>query len=468
MPAPADVGKPRLPVDRAFTLAGVGTIATGTLAGGTLRKGQAVVVQPAGTAARVRSVQSHGRAVESAGPGARVALNLPDLQVRSADDARGAACVGRGDVVTVAELGAGTDTLDVLLRRSGRENAGAAGRVLRDGARVYVHHGSAAVAARVCLLDAAALGPGASALAQLRLEGRLFALAGDRLVIRDWPQRETLAGGIVLDPDAARRHFRSAERRAFLAARAAEPESAEVYVRSLLARDGVASRAELGVRSNFAGPAIEKALNEMAAGREVVDLPPLVASGAYWKSVFERAAGAIDAHHDTHPEQAGMPLEQLRATVRDELFHPLVRDLTEKGFVRSGAAVRRSTHLPKLPPRLQQAGDRLRRRLADSPFDPPSVNQLAPDDLSRQALKFLLISGEAVQLTADVVVSSDALARAAEIVHDEIRRHGPATVSRLKTALGSSRRVMVPLLERLDRDRVTRRDGDVRVLGEST
>jgi selenocysteine-specific elongation factor len=303
---------------------------------------------------------------------------------------------------------------------------------------------------------------------QLRLEGRLFALAGDRLVIRDWPQRETLAGGIVLDPDAARRHFRSAERRAFLAARAAEPESAEVYVRSLLARDGVASRAELGVRSNFAGPAIEKALNEMAAGREVVDLPPLVASWAYWKSVFERAAGAIDAHHDAHPEQAGMPLEQLRATVRDELFHPLVRDLTEKGFVRSGAAVRRSTHLPKLPPRLQQAGDRLRRRLADSPFDPPSVNQLAPDDLSRQALKFLLISGEAVQLTADVVVSSDALARAAEIVHDEIRRHGPATVSRLKTALGSSRRVMVPLLERLDRDRVTRRDGDVRVLGEST
>jgi selenocysteine-specific elongation factor len=168
-----------------------------------------------------------------------------------------------------------------------------------------------------------------------------------------------------------------------------------------------------------------------------------------------------------HPEQAGMPLEQLRATVRGELFDPLVRYLTENGFVRSGAAVRRSNHLPKLPPRLQQAGDRLRRRLAESAFDPPSVNQLAPDDLSRQALKFLLISGEAVQLTADVVLASEALARAAGVVREEIRRHGPATVSRLKTALSSSRRVMVPLLERLDRDRVTRREGDLRVLGEA-
>ena len=109
----------------------------------------------------------------------------------------------------------------------------------------------------------------------------------------------------------------------------------------------------------------------------------------------------------------------------------------------------------------------MRRRLAESAFDPPSVGQLAPDDLSRQALKFLLISGEAVQLTPDVVLANDALARAAGIVREEIRRNGPATVSRLKGALASSRRVMVPLLERLDRDRVTRREGDLRVLGEA-
>src|SRR5438067_1906228 len=133
--------------------------------------------------------------------GTRTALNLPDVD---------ADMVQRGDVVTLGELGAASDTLDVLLEKSGRlagTKTGAA-RPLKDGARVRAHLGSANAPARVHLLDRSPLQPGERALAQIRCETPLFAFAGDRFIVRDWPEQATLAGGLVLDPDGGLRHFR--------------------------------------------------------------------------------------------------------------------------------------------------------------------------------------------------------------------------------------------------------------------
>src|SRR5688572_19764603 len=178
-PPQRDVGKPRLAVDRAFVLKGIGTVVTGTLTGGRLRRGQAAVVQPSGKATRVRSVQNHSRDVEAGLPGSRVALNLPDLAVDAGHAAATEAAVGRGDVVTLAELGGPSDTLDVLLERSGRvtnsDDPGAA-RPLKDGTVVHVHHGSGDFAAKVALLKGKELPPGARGLVQLRFESPVFAL----------------------------------------------------------------------------------------------------------------------------------------------------------------------------------------------------------------------------------------------------------------------------------------------------
>src|SRR5205814_8697183 len=135
-PPPREIGKPRLPVSRVFTLRGIGTVVTGTLTGGTLHRGQPVIVQPSGKTTRIRGVQNHNRDVDESGPGTRTALNLPDVDADT---------VQRGDVVTLAELGAASNTLDVLLEKSGRlagMKTGAA-RPLKDGARVRVPLGSA-------------------------------------------------------------------------------------------------------------------------------------------------------------------------------------------------------------------------------------------------------------------------------------------------------------------------------------
>src|SRR5262249_25716633 len=158
-PAPRDISKPRLPVDRVFTLRGIGTVVTGTLSGGSLQGGQAVVVQPSGKVAPIRALQPTGQETDGCGPSIRPRLNLPDAA--SQGEATEAA-LKRGDVITLPELGGASGTLDVLLEKSVRlqNSKSSAARPLKDGALVRMHHGSGHFTARVALIETNALEPG--------------------------------------------------------------------------------------------------------------------------------------------------------------------------------------------------------------------------------------------------------------------------------------------------------------------
>ena len=322
LPPQKDVGKPRLPVDRAFVLKGVGTVVTGTLTGGPLKRGQAAVVQPSGKPARVRTIQTHNAEVEAVGPGNRVALNLPDLQV-DADGRAAAHSVGRGDVITLADFGKPSDTVDVLLTRTARVTSNgttATPRGIRDATRVRMHLGSGDFPCRVYFVGPEKeLNPGAAALAQLRFEGPVFAFAGDRFIVRDWPGQHTLAGGVVLDPAAHRKGYRQEARRAFLAPRAAAPDDVMPFARTEVARLGVARRPALLVQSRFAAPEVAAAVAQLAAGGAVVAAGDVVADAARWKALHDKAAGAIDADHAARPEQLGLKLTDLRAALGDGL-----------------------------------------------------------------------------------------------------------------------------------------------------
>jgi selenocysteine-specific elongation factor len=454
-PEPRDIGKPRLPVDRVFVLRGIGTVVTGTLTGGRLHRGQSVVIQPSGKAIRIRNIQSHGRDVEASGPGTRTALNLPDLTAQ--ED------VWRGDVVTVAELGGPNGVLDVLLAISPR-----ASRPLKNGARVRVHHGSANVAAEVAFFAGKTLPVGERALAQLRLESPVFLLAGDRFIVRDWSEQNTLAGGIVLDPDASRKSFRVKERLRLLDRRAQAPDDVAAFVASQVARDGAVRRSQVLVKSRFSAAEISSAISQLAAEGQLVLAGEFVVEAARWQVLRRSAEDAVEGWHRAHPEQAGLPLRDLRAALqadlpRDDIFAELIGELCSGEFSQEGTVIRRAGHRQELPPRLRAASAKLRAALNAKPFDPPARKELATDSDARQALRFLVETGEVVEISADVVMTADNLRRAAELVLRFIRERGPATVSDLRKALGSTRRVMVPLLEHLDRSGFTRRQGDTRV-----
>jgi selenocysteine-specific elongation factor len=451
----ADIGKPRLSVDRVFKLQGIGTVVTGTLNGGTLRRGQTVAIQPSGKTARIRNIQSHGRDVEASGPGSRTALNL---SLDSVED------IHRGDVVTLNDFGGPSTVLDVRIEISPR-----ATHTVKDGVRVHAHHGSGNVAARVVFHGNRTLAPGERSIAQLRLEAPAFVFAGDRFIIRDWAERDTLGGAITLDPDGNRKLFRREVRIQFLSARDQSPSDVSCLVRSQAAYEGATRKSQLLVKSRFSGAEISAAVTGLAAVGSVVLAGDFIVDEARWGVLTGLATQAIDARHRAHPEQSGLPLTDLRAALKEQLpvadlFDAVVADLSTHEFVRVGTAIRRASHLPVLPPQLQSAGAKIRALLAAKPLDPPSRKDLAPDTGSQQALRFLIETGEVAEINVEIVMSTDSLKRACEMIRQFIRAKGPATTSELRQMLGNSRRVAIPLLERLDRDGITLRQGDKRSL----
>jgi selenocysteine-specific elongation factor len=458
-----NVAKPRLFIDRAFTLHGIGTVVTGTLADGTLRRGQNVVVQPQNLDARIRSIQSHGLELESAEPGMRTAINLPDVAV-GFDPKQ----IKRGDVITIVDLGRASSTLDVLLEKSPRLRHGeSAAKPLKNGSSVHVYHGTTRFRATIALLEDHALETGNQAIAQLRLDSPIFAFLGDRFVLRDVSEQRTIAGGVVLDPDGDREKFRNAAQRKLLAARACAVDDIDVCVGSEIARSKFARRESLLRKSRFSAEEIAQALLRTQRRNEIVVSEEIVADAETWHELRARATHLIDDAHERNPERTGLDLSDLRAALRDQppdLFEALISDLCRKDFRRKHSTIARSSHRPTLPLHLESAAAKIREALSHKSFDPPCRKEIALDRHAQQALQFLIEQGEAIEVEPDLVLLSENFRRMKTAVVEFISKNGPATVSQLRQALGTSRRVMVPFLEELDRTSITQREGDRRSL----
>jgi selenocysteine-specific elongation factor len=455
-----DIGKPRLFVDRAFTLRGVGTVVTGTLTGGTLRVGDAVVVQPRGNRSRIRSLQTHGHDVDLAQPGARTAINLPDL---SPGDG-----IARGDAVTIGEFAA-TTAIATILRRSPRLHDLPP---IKSGSSVYFHHGTSRVLARVTLAESDILPPRADGIARLELSKPALVFVGDHFILRDGSEQHTIAGGVVLDLDVARGTFHSSPNLALLKSRAAaKPDDVDLYTRAEVTSRRATTASELLARSRFSAAEITVSLQRLAQNGEIFFDGNIAADLTIWSTLLDRATHLIDKTHHQHPERSGLELSELRSALNDqspEMIDAMMVDLCRRDFVRVDSTIARRIHRAALPPTLEPVAHTLRERLNSSPFDPPPRRQLAPDAPAQQALKFLINQNEVFEISDDLVVSRDAYSKMKRAIAEFISQNGPATVSQLRAGLGSSRRVMVPLLERLDRERFTRRIGDERVLAPQT
>ncbi len=378
MPTQRDFGKPRLFVDRAFTLRGVGTVVTGTLTGGQLHRGQSISVQPQKLRARVRSIQSHGVEIDSAQPGMRTALNLSDLPIDQ---------VKRGDVITVSDL-APTSALIAQVEKSPRlqanEPASAkatagrpAGRPLKNGSSVYLHHGTSRVTARITLLEKNGLEPGQRTIAHLKLASPLVAFVGDRFVIRDASEQHTIAGGVVLDPDG--RGLRDARNSKLLSMRATAPDNIDLCVRSEIARRGFVQRKTLLNKSHFSAGEISEALMRLQRDNAILLFEEIAANGEFWQTLRNQAIALIDNAHKQNPERLGLDLSELRSVLRDQpenVFEALIAELCADDFVRKGSAIARTSHQPVLPAGLQPVEGKIREALLQKPFDPPPRREI--------------------------------------------------------------------------------------------
>ena len=469
-PAPRDIGKPRLSVDRVFSPQGIGTVVTGTLNGGRFEKGAAALVQPFAQKGSLRNVQSHSENRDGVVPGTRTALNLPEMSIRKGRSREG---IRRGDVVTIAGLGESSDRLHVVVEKStrGAGNKGSsAHRPVKHAQRVRLHHGSASVGARVMFFENGDLEAGGRMIAELRLEEPVYAMAGDRFVLRDWSKRFTLSGGSVLDPSPPSESYRTDVQKRFLESRFDGPLDVDVLVRSMMARDQVVLAGDdLLAQSQLSAEAISAAVEAACESGAVMKMGTRLFDAGAWQALADQAAERVDAIHESNPELPGLPLNDLRAALKAQLpeaklIEVLVDHLCANGYARAGTAIRSQKHLPQLPAKLKAAGEKLRKALAATPLEPPNPKELATSPDENTALKFLVESGEAVQLSEKAIILSSAYEDARQKVSAHIEANGPATAAALRDVLGTTRRVLIPLLEMFDRNGVTARQGDFRVL----
>ena len=465
LPPPRDIGKPRLFVDRAFSLRGVGTVVTGTVSGGEFVRGNSVAIQPRGQQSKIRSSQNHNCEVERVVPGMRAAFGLADIAVATP----GKDGIRRSDVVIPIGLGSPDKNVDLLLERSPRPEPKR--RVLKNGARVRAHHGSGNFSARVFLQKPDSVDQQETVLIRLRFDAPVFFFAGDRLILRDSSERATIAGAVVLDPNATSTRFRSLAQREFLEMRAQAPDDVAVFVSTQLRRDHAAKRPSLLQQSRFSETEIAGAVNDLVKAGDFFVFGETVVEATWWNKVRARAIGFIDAEHAAHPEQTGVALLKLKSELigvlpMPEIFELLLADLNRDGFTRSSDAIRRANYQPTLTRALQAAAARIRSMLGEAKVDPPSRAELAPDPISQQALRFLRSSGEVVELNGDIVLATEQFKKMRHSVIAFLRENNSAATSQLRQLLGSSRRVVIPFLERLDRDGITRRIADKRVLAK--
>ena len=453
-PPKRDLGRPRLPIDRVFTVAGFGTVVTGTLIDGALATGQEVEVLPASVGghatalrSRIRGLQTHRSRVETALPGTRTAANLTGLEP---------AQLWRGQVVTTPGWLQPSLAVDVRLR-----TLAALRRPLRHNLNVTFHSYAAETPARLRLLEADEARPGEEVWAQLRLGRPVALLQGDRYVIRD--ANDTLGGGVIVDAQP-RRHPR---RRAGVIdelERRRNGDPADLLLTAIAALEPVDPAAAV-VRTELDTATAAAALDRLIAAGRVVPLVDggSVMSRAGFDALARRAVAAVTAYLKEHPLRFGLAKEELRGRLGQEqrFFAGVLVRLTGNGLlVERGRLVSLPGWTPRLTPAQQSAGDAYRKALAAAPFAPPTEPR--PD---ADLLAYLIESGAVVDVGGGVVFDATAYRRLVEDVIGLLEAQGTITLAAVRDRFGTSRRYAQALLEHLDEQRITVRRGDERVLG---
>lgn len=437
-PPAEDVGRPRLWIDRVFTMRGSGTVVTGTLTGGALALQEEVEVLPSGARARIRGIQSHKRKVEVITPGNRTALNLAGIE----NDR-----IERGDVAAHPGTWRPTRRLQVEMRFLSRIDFEP---TERGAFKFYL--GSAERDAEIRFIDFS--GRSERVLANVTLNAPLVADWGDRFVLREAGRRETIGGGRILEPHPSQLR-RDPGLGESLRRRGRAPDSA-AYLEVLLGEEGIMRYRDIRLRA--------WASEEVARSLAAVHLPSAVVSNDRFEELTTTLVSSVREHQATHPLEPGLSREALKVVLGLEArtFDEIVEELTRRGTVVSDSQFLRTPDHVAVPSGAEK--ERLLEEVGGAGNSPPELAELERR-FGRDLVRALMRSGELVQVSAELVFTPDVLERLVKALVELVRRDGPITVAQFRDLAGTSRKYAVPLLEYLDQRGVTLRRGDTRTLG---
>ena len=448
--APAG-GRPRLPVDRAFSVGGYGTVVTGTLIDGPLKIGQALEVLPSGIRTRVRGIQSHKTVVEELKSGSRAAVNLSGVEV--SDVTRGSVLAEPGHLKPSRLL----DARLSLLR--------SAMKPLKNGTEIAMHIGTAEVRAAVRLLDVDALEPGAAAWAQMRVRQPVSARQGDRFVARQLSPAVTIGGGEIVAAKASRlrRHDAGALERL---ERLATGDMADSIVLAL-ERSGPMRGRELAEAAGASGAEFDQAMTKALEAGQVVRVGNTYFESEGLRRLVNAAKSLLAEFHKANPLRAGLQREELRNRLRlgSGHFNDLVSHLGLIGVVQiDGAVVRLASHRVELTDEQERAVSALLETLKTAGFNAPPLNELAQRfGIADEVLESLGAGGRLVRVASNLAYEAQSFEEIRRSVVKLIDDRGKIDVAGLRDHFGSSRKYCLPILEHLDSVGITRRVGDFRV-----
>jgi selenocysteine-specific elongation factor len=463
-----DRGRPRLPIDRVFTISGFGTVITGTLADGCFEVGQEVEIQPQGLKARVRGLQTHKEKVDRAVPGSRVAMNLSGV---------GKTDVARGNVVTTPGWLRGTVLVDVQLRY-----LPAAPRPLRHNTQLKFFSGAAETMARVRLLGQDKLQPGETGWAQLRLEEPVALVKGDRFIVRLPSPAATVGGGAVVDPHPGRRHRRFRPEVIARLETLAQGSPAEILLQALERRGPTPARDLLS--ASGLGDAAPGALAQLLAegqavllgehagsmGQDWASSNQLLATRSWWSNLAETLVRQLSAYHAKFPLRVGMAREALRSGLKldAKVFNAAMAQASaERLVVEEGAIIRLPSHQVRLTPDQQRDVDTLLAQFRRQPYATPSYKDSVAS-VGEEVLGVLVDRGDLVQVSPEVLFLPETYEKMVARIREHIEREGSITLAQVRDMFQTSRKYAQGVLEHLDEIGVTKRVGDERVLRSKT
>lgn len=458
IPSRKDLGKPRLPVDRVFTLTGFGTVVTGTLLDGSLKIGDEVVCLPRGKTGRIRGLQNHHHKLQKIDPGFRAAVNIVNLSLQD---------IERGDVIAHPGDYKPTNLLDAhfrLLKDSPFH--------LKHNLEVKLFLGSSETTARIRLLGSQGLKPGESAFIQLRTDHPVVASKGDRFILRLPSPSETLGGGMVLDPEPGRVYKRFDTENLDRLDSMFSGNDNEL-INQILTTLEVTNLTALSQKSALPMEEVSQIVSTMLERGEVIGLGNsrdirkiTLISPAYWQTLYQDSLEILTDFHQSNPYKAGMPREELRTELNlsqvlfDQVLDKMAEDLS---LIQKGSLVWATHHHVVLTPADQAKVAPILAEFLANQFSPPDINQLQAQ-IGTNLLEGLLSSQILVAVSDQVVFTPEALLAMREWVQKTIRANGELSLAQFRDQFSTSRKYAAAVLEYFDSIGFTYRKGDVRGL----
>jgi selenocysteine-specific elongation factor len=462
-----DIGYPRLPIDRIFTIAGFGTVLTGTLLDGQLRTGQEVEILPTDLKARIRGLQTHKEKIETAEPGSRVAVNLTGVAVTD---------LLRGDVLTVPGWLSPTKLVDVRLTY-----LKSAPNVLKHSMELDFFCGSTQTPAFVRLLDRETLQPGQMGWAQLRLKKPVVVRKGDHFIVRLPSPSLTVGGGTIVDVHPKRRHRRFRDEVIQHLETQAHGSPDQILLQSLESQQPCEAR-ELVKRCGLGESAALESLNSLLQQGQVIvlrdhgngsaELPNPQASNALiisvpgWRRFAEQLTTFINSYHEQYPLRKGIAKEELKSRLRlaTRVFNEVIPRAVWEGHIKEqGPWVSLADYEVAFDAETQGRIDTLLNMMREQPYATPSSAE-SEKVVGTEALNALIEQGTLVRVHNDVLFLRETYDEMVTRITATIQEEGSITVAQVRDMFRASRKYALGLMEYLDEKKITRRQGDVRIL----